>query len=181
MQYQVVPHHPEWKQQYASEADQISRALNNMAGTLHHIGSTAIPGIYAKPIIDILLEVDELDALDSRRAAMEQLGYEVMGEFGISGRRYFRKNDASGIRTHQVHAFQAGSIGATRHLAFRDYMIAHPEAAQAYGVLKEALARQHPDDFEAYMNGKDAFIQEHEAKALSWHQSRHAAVVGAPR
>ncbi|MDZ4404288.1 bifunctional GrpB family protein/GNAT family N-acetyltransferase [Prosthecobacter sp.] len=173
MRYQVVTHNPEWKQRYASEADQIIRTLHGMAMTLHHIGSTAIPGISAKPIIDILMEVDELDALDARRAAMERLEYEAKGEFGILGRRYFHKNDASGIRTHQVHAFQAGSTGATRHLAFRDYMIAHPVAARAYSSLKESLALQHPDDFEAYMDGKDAFIKEHEARAVAWNRERH--------
>ena len=103
---------------------------------------------------------------------MVQLGYSAMGEFGIPGRRYFRKNDASGTRTHQVHAFQTGSTGVVRHLAFRDYMIAHPEAAHDYGALKLTLFRQHPNDFEAYMDGKDAFIQEHEAKALAWDRNR---------
>lgn len=168
MRYQVVPHDPVWKQQYAREAELIASALNGMAAKLHHIGSTAIPDIAAKPIIDILIEVDDLRELDARSSAMEQLGYEAMGEFGIPGRRYFRKNDTSGIRTHQIHAFETGSPGAVRHLAFRDYMIAHPAAAQAYGALKERLAQQHPDDFEAYMDGKDALIKEHEAKALAW-------------
>ncbi len=172
MQYQVVPHDPVWIHQYASEADQIARALHDMTARLHHIGSTAIPHIAAKPIIDILIEVDDLRELDARSSAMEQLGYEVMGEFGIPSRRYFRKNDASGNRTHQIHAFEAGSSGAMRHLAFRDNMIAHPEAAQAYGALKEQLAAQHPDDFEAYMDGKNAFIQENEAKAVVWNQRR---------
>jgi GrpB-like predicted nucleotidyltransferase (UPF0157 family) len=154
MRYQVVPHNPGWKNHYASEADQIARALHGMAARLHHIGSTAIPHIAAKPIIDILIDVDDLSELDARSSAIEQLGYEAMGEFGIPGRRYFRKNDAMGNRTHQIHAFEVGSSGAMRHLAFRDYMIAHPEAAQAYGALKEQLAAQHPDDFEAYMDGK---------------------------
>jgi GrpB-like predicted nucleotidyltransferase (UPF0157 family)/RimJ/RimL family protein N-acetyltransferase len=172
MRYQVVPHHPDWSQQYAREAELIASALTGMTATLHHIGSTAIPNIAAKPIIDILMEVDDLSALDAHSSAMEQLGYEVMGEFGIPGRRYFRKNDAFGTRTHQVHAFQTGSVGAVRHLAFRDYMIAHPAAAQAYGALKESLALKHPDDFEAYMDGKDAFIQEHEAKAIAWDGER---------
>lgn len=168
MRYQVVPHDLEWKQQYAREAEQIVRALHGLAMTLRHIGSTAIPNISAKPIIDILMEVDDLSELDARSSTMEQLGYEVMGEFGIPGRRYFRKNNASGIRTHQIHAFQTGSAGAMRHLAFRDYMIGHPAAAREYSVLKEMLARQHPEDFEAYMDGKDAFIREHESRAIGW-------------
>lgn len=172
MRYQVVPHDPDWKLQHAHEAELIASALNVMVAKVHHIGSTAIPNIAAKPIIDILMEVDDLNALDSLSPAMERLGYEVMGEFGIPGRRYFRKNDATGIRTHQIHAFEAGSAGAVRHLAFRDYMIAHPAAAQAYGALKVQLAQEHPDDFEAYMAGKDAFIREHEARAIAWSRER---------
>jgi GrpB-like predicted nucleotidyltransferase (UPF0157 family) len=143
-----------------------------MVASLHHIGSTAIPGIFAKPIIDILLEVDDIIRLDVQRAAMEQLGYEAMGEFGIPGRRYFRRDNASDIRTHQVHAFQSGSPEIERHLAFRDYMNAHPEAAQAYSLLKQRLAGEHPDDMEAYMDGKDPFIKEHLAQAIAWQRKR---------
>lgn len=172
MHYQVAPHDPDWKRQYAHEAESITGALTSISVRLQHIGSTAIPNIDAKPIIDILMEVDDLGALDSLSPAIERLGYEVMGEFGIPERRYFRKNDAAGTRTHQIHAFQTGSPGAVRHLVFRDYMIAHPEAALAYSTLKQSLARQHPDDFEAYMDGKDAFIKEHEARAIAWERLR---------
>ncbi|HEY7680345.1 MAG TPA: GrpB family protein, partial [Terriglobia bacterium] len=139
---------------------------------LHHIGSTAIPGIFAKPIIDILLEVDDVKGLDSRTSAMQGLGYEGLGEFGIPGRRYFRKNNSSGIRTHQVHAFQSGSSEIERHLAFRDYIIAHPQEARRYSELKRALAKQHPEDIESYMDGKDPYIKEHEQKALTWRKSQ---------
>ncbi len=159
---------PAWQGAFEAEADEIARALGDIVVALHHIGSTAIPGIYAKPIIDMLLEVDEIGRLDDRSAALERLGYEAMGEFGIPGRRYFHKEDASGTRTHHVHAFQADSPEIERHLAFRDYMIAHPEAARQYGALKRRLAREHPDDIEAYMDGKDPFIKEHEAGALAW-------------
>jgi GrpB-like predicted nucleotidyltransferase (UPF0157 family) len=172
MRYQVVPHQPAWKQRYVSEAERITSALTGLSAKIHHIGSTAIPSIAAKPIIDILMEVDDLSGLDARSPAMEQLGYNVMSEFGIPGRRYFRKNDAASTRTHQIHAFHTGSTGAVRHLTFRDYMISHPEAAMAYSALKQRLARQHPDDFEAYMDGKDGFIKDHEALALAWDQGR---------
>ena len=164
----VVPHDPTWKKDFEEEAHQITHALGDIVVALHHIGSTAIPGIHAKPIIDFLLEVDDILRLDERSSAMEGLGYEVMGEFGIAGRRYFRKEDALGIRTHHVHAFHVGNPESERHLAFRDFMIAHPLEAGAYNELKQKLARQHPEDMEAYMNGKDAFIKEHEAKAITW-------------
>ena len=93
-------------------------ALRGVVVALHHIGSTSIPGIFAKPIIDILLEVSDLEKLDKQSHALVALGYERLGEFGIVGRRYFRKNSASGIRTHHVHAFQTGNAEIERHLAF---------------------------------------------------------------
>lgn len=164
----MVPHDPGWCVQFEEEADRIALALGGIVVCLHHIGSTAIPGLCAKPIIDILLEVDGIVRLDEKSSAMEQLGYEAMGEFGIPGRRYYRKDDTTGIRTHHVHAFQAGSPQIERHLAFRDYMIAHPGEAQAYGSLKQRLVRDHPDDIQAYLDGKDLYIKEHEIKALSW-------------
>jgi GrpB-like predicted nucleotidyltransferase (UPF0157 family) len=164
----VVAYDPSWKSQFEREANRIAHALGEIVVSLHHIGSTAIPGIFAKPIIDILLEVGDIVQLDDKRAAMEQLGYEAIGEFGIPGRRYFRKDNPSGTRTHQVHAFQVNSPEIERHLAFRDYMIAHPLEAQTYSALKQRLALEHPEDIEAYMDGKDAYIKEHEARAIAW-------------
>ena len=174
MRIQVVAHDPTWRRDFEAEAKRIARALGEIVVYLHHIGSTAIPGIFAKPIIDFLLEVDDIIKLDYRSSAMEELGYEAMGEFGIPGRRYFTKDNASGIRTHQVHAFDTSSDEIRRHLAFRDYMIAHPAEAQTYGELKQRLAREHPNDIEAYMDGKDLYIKEHEAKAIAWRLSHMA-------
>ena len=167
MRIKVVAHDPAWRGEFEAEARRITRALGDLVVRLHHIGSTAIPGIFAKPIIDFLMEVEDIVDLEDRSSVMEELGYEAMGEFGIPGRRYFRKNNALGVRTHQVHAFEADSTEVERHLAFRDYMIAHPEEAQAYGDLKRKLAQEHPDDIEAYMDGKDPFIKECEAKAIA--------------
>ncbi|MGB6017650.1 MAG: GrpB family protein [Nodosilinea sp.] len=96
------------------------------------------------------------------------LGYEAMGEFGLSGRRYFRKDNAKGDRTHHVHAFQAGSSEIDRHLAFRDFMITHPDCAQQYSDLKRALAAQYPEDIDSYMDGKDEFVKSMEQRALQW-------------
>ncbi len=139
-----------------------------MVVAIHHIGSTATPSIHAKPIIDLLAEVTDLQAVDSRAASMRGLGYEVMGECGLPGRRYFRKDDGDGNREYQVHAFLAGSSEITRHLAFRDFLLAHPRLAQQYSDLKRRLARQHPFDIEGYMDGKDPFIKEMERRALAW-------------
>lgn len=164
----VVEHDPAWAAMFEVESGRILVAAGAAALRIHHIGSTAIPATKAKPIIDILLEAVSLEALDDKSPELEALGYEAKGEFGIPGRRYFRKDEADGARTHQVHAFEAGSPGAARHLAFRDYMRAHPSIAGEYDALKARLARAHPHDMQAYIDGKDAFVREHEKRALRW-------------
>jgi GrpB-like predicted nucleotidyltransferase (UPF0157 family) len=152
---EVVPHDPQWRDAFEAEAKQVAAALGANVVAIHHIGSTAIPNIYAKPIIDLLAEVRDIAEVDGRSSAMESLGYEVMGEFGIPGRRFFRKGNLEGIRTHHIHAFEVGSAGVERHLAFRDYMIAHPEDAQRYNELKRKLAEAYPQSIDGYMDGKD--------------------------
>ena len=152
----VVGHDPAWAAMFEVEAGRIAGPVGKNLVRLHHIGSTAIPSTMAKPIIDLLLEVSSLQALDQQSPLLEALGYEAKGEFGIPGRRYFRKDDASGTRTHQVHAFEAGGPAVIRHLAFRDFMRAHPAIAAEYGALKERLASAHPHDMDTYIEGKDA-------------------------
>ncbi|XGV97231.1 MAG: GrpB family protein [Leptolyngbya sp. BL-A-14] len=164
---EVVDHNPLWQADFEAEAQLIQAALSNPV-VIHHIGSTAIPGIYAKPIIDLLIEVNEIVQMDQDQVAMESLGYVSMGEFGIPGRRYFRKENQQGVRTHHVHAFAAGGSEVERHLAFRDYMRAHPEDAQAYSQLKRALAKQYPTSIDRYMDGKDGFIKAMDQKAAQW-------------
>lgn len=169
MKVEVVLHDPRWQAAFRAEEESVSRSLgHDIVVVIHHIGSTAIPGIYAKPVIDMLLEVKCLEAVDSRSPAMVALGYEVMGEYGIPGRRYFRKGNEMGVRTHHIHAFEGGSPEIARHLAFRDYMIAHPQDAQRYSELKRQLATAHPWDIGAYMDGKDGFIKEIDRKAAQW-------------
>jgi len=164
----VVQYDPAWPASFDAEARRIAEGVGSVAVRLHHIGSTAIPQTCAKPIIDILLEATSLVVLDRRAARFEALGYEAMGEFGIAGRRYYRLDDGKGVRTHQVHAFEAGTADVVRHLAFRDYMRAHPAAAAQYGELKRGLAKRHPNDMAAYIAGKHAFVREHERRALCW-------------
>ena len=168
----VVPHNPQWRDAFEAEAKQVAAALGENVVAIHHIGSTAIPDIYAKPVVDLLVEVRDITEVDGRSSAMESLGYEVMGEYGIPGRRYFRKDSQKGIRTHNIHAFEAGSAEVERHLAFRDYMIAHPGDAQRYSELKRKLAEEHPQSMDGYMDGKDGFIKEMDRRAAQWRRSQ---------
>lgn len=165
---EVVRHDPKWQHMFKVEAEQVTKILGENVVVVHHIGSTAIPHIYAKPIIDLLVEAQDIAQVDEQNTSMKSLGYDVMGEFGISGRRYFRKNNQAGVRTHHIHTFTVGSAQVTRHLAFRDYMIAHPEEAQSYSELKRRLAREYPTNIDGYMDGKDGFIQEIDRKAAQW-------------
>ena len=165
---EVVPHNSAWRKVFVLEARQVAQALEENVVVSHHIGSTSIPGIYAKPIIDLLVVVRAIAKVDEHNIAMAHQGYEAMGEYGIPGRRYFCKDDSTGIRTHHVHVFEVGSAQIERHLAFRDYMMAHPEDAQSYSDLKRRLAKAHLTNIEAYIDGKDGFIRAIDAKAAAW-------------
>ncbi|MEH1825871.1 MAG: GrpB family protein [Nostoc sp.] len=168
MKIEVVPHDSTWRSKFDHESKRVALILGENLVAIHHIGSTAIPHIYAKPIIDLLVEVENIAKLDDCSLGMEALDYEVMGEFGIPGRRFFRKNNIIGTRTHHIHIFTAKSSEVKRHLAFRDYMNAHPKDAQKYSELKRELAKQYPNDIIGYMDGKDEFIKEIQSKALVW-------------
>jgi GrpB-like predicted nucleotidyltransferase (UPF0157 family) len=171
----VVPYDASWPRAFAQAAGELTSTMGGILLEVHHIGSTAIPGIDAKPVIDILAVVSDIAAVDQRAAEMRVLGYEVMGEFGMDGRRYFRRDNPAGKRTHQVHTFQNGSPHVQRHLAFRDFMRAHPDWAGRYAELKRKLAAAHPFDAAAYMDGKDGFIKDAQAKALAWAARKRTA------
>ena len=162
---EVVPHKPKWHDAYQLESQRIINALGDNVVAVYHIGSTAIADIYAKPIIDILVEVKDLLELDVH-SSTKSLGYEAMGEFGIRDRQFFIKYNFDGVRTHHIHIYKADSPQIPRHLAFRDYMISHPKLAREYSNLKRELAAKYPLDIDKYMNGKDRFIKLIERKAV---------------
>ncbi len=165
----VVDYNPAWEQMFRKEAEKIRVILGANAVAIHHIGSTAVPGLRAKPIIDILPVVRELDPVDKLNGQFEALGYECLGEFGIPGRRYYRKGGDD--RTHQIHLFSAqNEAEIRRHLAFRDYLRSHPQAAAVYGELKSRLATRYPEDIDGYCDGKAPFVQSLEQVALHWYE-----------
>ena len=164
----LAPHSAAWAAAFEREASAILDALSDLSIELHHIGSTAIPGIVAKPVIDMLGVVPAVEALDVRAHRLSVLGYEALGEYGIQGRRYFRKNAPGGARTHQLHAFAAGSPEIERHLDFRDYLRAFPAEAAAYAALKQDLAGRCGSDMNAYSDGKTEFIRAVERRAATW-------------
>lgn len=156
---EVLPYDPEWANLFHKEAKIILNALGSTVASIHHIGSTAVPGILAKPIIDVLVEATTLAAMDRGAPNLVAQGYEAMGEHGIPGRRYFRKTDSVGRRAFHVHGFVVGDPAARRHSTFRDYLREHPDVAQAYSTLKRDLAARHPEDPKQYAKGKQGFIE----------------------
>lgn len=166
----VVDYDPAWAEEYAQEARRVEAILGDLAVRLFHIGSTSVPGLKAKPIIDIMPVVTDIARLDSYNDRLAEIGYEGMGEFGIPDRRYFRKGGTGTRRTHQMHAFQYDDThNILRHLAFRDYLRARADVRDAYAELKSRLARQHPHDIGAYCDGKDGFVKQGEREALCHH------------
>jgi GrpB-like predicted nucleotidyltransferase (UPF0157 family) len=169
----VVLHDPQWSQQFEREVEELTAIFGEEIVKAHHIGSTAIPGIVAKPIIDVLVEVRDIKRIDGFNQAMTP-GYIPKGAFGIAGRRFFIKGSET-HRTHHIHVFGLGHRAIDRHLAFRDYLRAHPDEAQAYGRLKTELARRFPHDINGYTAGKDDFIKDIERKAAAWKRTEERA------
>jgi GrpB-like predicted nucleotidyltransferase (UPF0157 family) len=153
---EVVPYNINWPKQFAEEAARVKRALGDNCIQVHHIGSTSVPGLAAKPVIDLIPVVLDIRKVDSANEAMRVLGYEAKGEYGIPFRRYFQKGNE--LRTHHAHVFEQGNSEIERHLKFADWMRTHSEDRDAYAGLKQDLARQFPYDIDAYCLGKEDFI-----------------------
>ncbi|MGZ8378655.1 MAG: GrpB family protein [Gemmatirosa sp.] len=156
----LVPHDPRWADAFAREASRMRAAFGGLPAEIAHVGSTAGPGIAAKPILDVMIGRPPDDAAVAPYvAALEAIGYTHRGPYGIPGRNYFVCDDTAGRRTHHVHMVALDGPFWRRHLAFRDHLRAHPERAAAYDALKRALAERHSDERGEYTDGKTAFIR----------------------
>ncbi|MEZ7172705.1 GrpB family protein [Sporosarcina sp. OR05] len=165
---EVTPYSVKWKSDFETESKRLQAIFGAEVINIHHIGSTSVCGLVAKPIIDIMPVVKDISLIDKYTDEMDRIGYEAKGENGIPGRRYFQKGGNE--RTHHVHIYEQGSRDIERHLAFRDYLRVHPNIAKQYGDLKERLANQFPDDIDAYIDGKAEFASEIERQAVRWYR-----------
>lgn len=163
----IVDYNPSWPDQFAEEAGRIKEAVGPALVAVEHVGSTAIPGLAAKPVLDILAGVTSLDAGRAAVPALEALGYECRGENGIPGRLYFRKGTVQHRHTHHLHMVELGHEQWAPMLAFRDTLRAHPETARQYEQLKRDLAVRFRDNRPAYTDGKADFVQKVVADALA--------------
>jgi GrpB-like predicted nucleotidyltransferase (UPF0157 family) len=165
---EVVPYSPDWENLFNREQARLKNLFGKSQVSIYHIGSTSVPGLRAKPIIDILIEAENLELIDFVTEDMERAGYEAKGENGIAGRRFFLKSNESGVRFYHVHAFEKGNAEIERHLIFRDYLRTHPEQAVKYAEVKKQAAARNPYDIESYMNEKEPIIKELEQQAYKW-------------
>lgn len=134
-------HNPEWALLFESEALGLRQAFGNCLQSIDHIGGTAIAGVVTKPIIDILVQVWELSEIDIVTPSLTAMGYDARGEYGIPGRRYFSKKITSEpVNGYHLHVYRCGTADAVRHLAFRDFLMLHPQVALEYSRLKRSLA-----------------------------------------
>ena len=162
-----------WTSQWTVRAEALIADLRAAAPeafvALHHIGSTAVPGLQAKPVIDLLGETGSLATIEAAGAALEALGYRRRGENGVAGRRYFTWDDPeTGVRGVHLHVYTAGDPALAWHLAFRDRLRADPATAAAYEREKVRCAALHPGDSGAYAACKKVWTDRVAAEALAW-------------
>ena len=161
-------HDPSWAENARREAARLTAAIGEVIVAVHHVGSTAIPGIRAKPILDLMPVVFSHPQFANFRSTLEGLGYAWWGEYGLPGRRYCTLDDPlTGSRCVQLHCYEQGSPEIARHLAFRDYLMARPDLAREYEIEKCRCQKLHPLDTHAYADCKSGWIRRVEADALS--------------
>jgi len=166
----VSDYDPGWPALFEKESASIKNALGSFALTIEHAGSTAVPGLPSKPIIDLLVGVPSVEEAKQRCIGpIEELGYAYIPAYAswLPGELFFRKGPP-GPWTHHLHLMELSNPRWDTLLVFRDYLRAHPEAAQAYSSIKRALAASSGDDIKAYTTGKTAFVEETTARARAW-------------
>jgi len=154
----LVPHDEGWADEYRLAKDELENILGGNVAEIHHVGSTAIAGISAKPILDVAIVVKSVEAIDF--AGMEAAGYEYIGERIDTGKHFFVRGKEGGISTHHVGCYPENSENCESAVLFCNYLNEHPECAAQYSDLKIELASKYPDDRLAYAEAKSAFIED---------------------
>lgn len=172
MKIRLTDFSEDWTMMYLNEAEVLKKIFGDEILKFEHYASTSVQGMKAKPVIDMMCIVKDIKEIDRFNDEMASLGYDVAGEWGISGRRLFRKGGEN--RSHHIHFYQFDHPEIHRHLIFRDYLRAHPMEIMKYSHIKERLAQQF-DSTSEYSTAKKQFVKEMEQRALRWQSERKEA------
>ncbi|HEY4506147.1 MAG TPA: RluA family pseudouridine synthase [Candidatus Paceibacterota bacterium] len=166
-QFQISPYDPIWPILFDQEAQRLRGILDGEVVSIEHFGSTSIHGMIAKPEIDILVIVKNLDRIDTHNEQMQKAGYEPKGDYTHIDERYFTR-DENGVRKSNVHCIPEGSLAIPPIFDLRDYLRETPDEARRYAVFKEKLAKELKDDYGRYKLEKNAFIEALLDRAQNW-------------
>lgn len=155
----VEPYDPKWAQEFGRIRDFLSSHLGELTVGIHHVGSTSVAGLAAKPIIDLDIEIESMGVFPALLTRLERLGYSHKGDYGIPGREVIKRDRADDFMQYHMYVCPSDSPELKRHLVFRDYLRSHPAAVREYGELKRGLAAEHGNDIDAYIDGKTRFIE----------------------
>jgi GrpB-like predicted nucleotidyltransferase (UPF0157 family) len=167
----IVDYDPEWPALAETEMRAIEEALGGVAVRVEHVGSTAVPGLAAKPILDLQLSVEAIEPRDRYVGPLERLGYLFVPAPESPDYHLFVK-PGERPRTHHIHVCAAGSEHELRHIAVRDFLRAQSDEAARYEALKRDVAARHPQDRLAYIEGKEDYVSDLEARAVEWARGR---------
>lgn len=154
----LVAYKPIWKKLYRKEEKRLRNVFGKDILDIQHVGSTSIPGVKSKPIIDIAVGIKSLKLGRKFLKTLEKLGYKYRGSMGVAGRLFFAKGSRKN-RTHYLHLEKFNSENWRSHIVFRDYLRRHKNAVKEYNKLKEELAKKYKNDRDTYTAKKEIFIE----------------------
>jgi GrpB-like predicted nucleotidyltransferase (UPF0157 family) len=173
--YTFSEYSPDWPLEFEREASRLRSYLHDVIVTIHHIGSTSVPGLAGKPVIDLMPVVTSIQRVDELTPLMEKEGYRAWGEYGLPGRRFFTR-DRNNFRTHNIHIYPEGHLDIIRHLAFCAYLRHHGAERRDYEAVKRAAYIHHPANIQGYMDEKDGFIKRIETIAIDWYKTNQSGI-----
>lgn len=166
--YHIETYNPDWQEQFEAQKAELQSILGDEAIRIEHMGSTAVPGLAAKPQIDVLVEVRNLETIPSFYDAMETVGYQPKGDYTMTGEEYFTLDNADGIRLASVHMYPSDHPEVAFQINFREYLKSHPDEVNDYGALKLSLQKRFPNDYKAYGKGKEQYVNDLRTRVQVW-------------
>lgn len=169
--YTIEPYSPEWVKKFESIKAMLEGVFGDQALAIEHVGSTSVPGMKAKPIIDVLVVVKDVRPLNREEMLMQSKGYLVEENYVAPNTLLFRLVNENGSKLENIHVCENGAPMQKQFLAMRNYLRAFPEEAKRYAQLKDELVNKFPNDYESYRAAKDPFLKVLEEKSYLWYST----------